>query len=64
MIRVSDDIVYLVKGESVPVWCNCGHVYQPELDSELSDCPECGRVNVHQVCREMYLIDPTPKEQS
>ena len=42
--------IALSNGEAVPVICACDKVYQPELQSELSNCPRCGKVNVHAVC--------------
>lgn len=42
-----DGTVWLDEGEVVPVYCRCGKLYQPETYSEVSDCPKCGRVNVH-----------------
>lgn len=48
-MRILDENrVYLEKGEIVPVFCSCGEVYQPEKDSECSDCPKCGRLNHHE----------------
>ena len=39
--------VYLEKGETIPAFCQCGHVYQPEKHSPNSRCPKCGRWNKH-----------------
>jgi hypothetical protein len=42
-----DGTVWLEEGEPLPVVCRCGALYQPETHSECSDCPKCGRTNVH-----------------
>ena len=41
--------VWLEKGEPIPVVCECDAVYQPPIDSEWSQCPGCGRDNVHEL---------------
>jgi hypothetical protein len=45
---IDANTVYLETGETIPVFCRCGHIYQPTENSECSDCPGCGRVNHHQ----------------
>jgi hypothetical protein len=39
--------VYLEKGEVAPVFCGCGHIYQPDAGSYSSACPKCDVRNVH-----------------
>lgn len=44
----NDGRIMLTQGESIPVVCiGCCEIYQPELGSEVSDCPCCKKVNVH-----------------
>ncbi len=45
---LADGRVWLDAGEILPVFCYCGHVYQPAAESERSDCPKCSRHNVHE----------------
>jgi hypothetical protein len=47
MLKFSDQSVMLFKGEAIPVWCPCGEIYQPELNSESSLCPRCDHHNKH-----------------
>lgn len=44
--------VYLEKGEIAPVFCGCGHIYQPAADSYSSTCPKCKARNVHVIAME------------
>jgi predicted Zn-ribbon and HTH transcriptional regulator len=39
--------VFLEEGEVMPVWCDCGAIYQPAPNSYSSICPECKARNVH-----------------
>ena len=57
MRKVGDGSYELDAGESIPVICQCGHSYQPELDSECSDCPACGRLNHHQFTPSLELVE-------
>ncbi len=49
MQTLNDGRVTVLAGETVPVFCSCGHVYQPQIDSDLSQCPRqaCRRINIH-----------------
>jgi hypothetical protein len=47
MLIVGDGTVILKEGETIPVFCACGHIYQPTPESDLSKCPECGAPNLH-----------------
>lgn len=44
--------VYLEKGEIAPVFCGCGHIYQPAADSYSSTCSKCKARNVHVIAIE------------
>ncbi len=52
--------VWLECGEVLPVFCDCGHIYQPEAGSEHSLCPACRRLNDHSSTRgeRVLLEDP------
>ena len=41
--------IQLESGEPIPVYCSCRHIYQPELNSEWSQCPKCFKDNIHYV---------------
>jgi len=45
--RLPKTIIFLEKGEIVPVICSCEHIYQPPLASESSVCPSCSITNEH-----------------
>lgn len=47
MIVLPDGSYLLNAGESIPFSCVCGLVYQPEIESECSNCPNCNHLNIH-----------------
>ena len=51
MLIIDDGSAWLEDGETIPAFCPCGRVYAPGRGSEASDCPACGRVNVHGAMR-------------
>jgi hypothetical protein len=57
MIELPNGDVILRKGELMPCRCVCGHLYQPKANSECSDCPECGHLNLHAQ-QSWRLIEP------
>lgn len=44
---VGGNQVFLEVGEIVPVFCGCGHIYQPKEMSYSSTCAKCGARNIH-----------------
>ena len=48
MIETPDGNVILEKGEPIPAYCcRCARFYPVALDTECSDCPWCGKIQVH-----------------
>lgn len=50
--------VWIDSGEIFPVFCECGHIYQPEESSTHSQCPVCLVLNDHEDMRG----EPVPLE--
>lgn len=49
MLRLPDGKVWLNEGETVPVFCECGHIYQPNSMYRIASlCPLCQRDNIHK----------------
>jgi hypothetical protein len=44
---IGDGKVWLEYGELIPVFCDCGNIYQPIEGSESSRCSSCGVTNDH-----------------
>lgn len=58
---VDNKTVHLEKDEVIPVFCRCGHIYQPPVYSEWSLCHQCGRENVHGV---LPLVDMVERDDN
>jgi len=61
MQTLNDGRVVVAAGETVPVFCPCGHPYQPAIDSDSSVCPRraCHRFNVHRLVELQAAVNIT-----
>ena len=57
-----EPLVFLEKDEVVPVHCECGAIYQPRPETDISQCPLCRRINRHDECSEFQCTVQGPQD--
>ena len=48
MEYIDHETVSLKRGETIPVWCECGNIYKPPESSKSSVCMMCEKLNEHE----------------